>query len=154
TPTLDGRFGRVILFERTKYQPERANVKDGDSRMDESTTRRSRAVEPGTGESGTEETRTMESGTGDSRTDELLTEEPRTAESPSRRGALRQRLAAAGRELSDAIVLFHTVLAERLGLGASDWKTLGLLESHGAMTAGELAAHTGLAPASVTGILD
>jgi len=96
----------------------------------------------------------MESGTGDSRTDELLTEEPRTAESPSRRGALMQRLAAAGRELSDAIVLFHTVLAERLGLGASDWKTLGLLESHGAMTAGELAAHTGLAPASVTGILD
>lgn len=77
-----------------------------------------------------------------------------TGDEVSRRETLLRRLGAAGRELSDAVVLFHTVLAERLGLGASDWKTLGLLERHGAMTAGELSARTGLAPASVTGILD
>lgn len=78
----------------------------------------------------------------------------RTGDSAPRRAALMRRLGAAGRALSDAIVLFHSVLAERLGLGASDWKTLGLLERHGAMTAGELSERTGLAPASVTGILD
>ncbi len=77
-----------------------------------------------------------------------------TGGSASRREALHQRLGAAGRDLSDAIVFFHSVLAEKLGLGASDWKTLGLLERHGPMTAGELSARSGLAPASVTGILD
>jgi DNA-binding transcriptional ArsR family regulator len=63
-------------------------------------------------------------------------------------------LAMAGRDLSDAAVMFHTVVAEQLGLGASDWKTLGLLERQGPLTAGELSAQSGLAPASVTGILD
>jgi DNA-binding MarR family transcriptional regulator len=72
----------------------------------------------------------------------------------ARREAILERLGAAGRELSDAIVLYHSILAEKLGLGASDWKALGLLERHGPMTAGELSARSGLAPASVTGILD
>lgn len=71
-----------------------------------------------------------------------------------RRDELLQRLAEAARDLSDAIVLFHSALAERLGLGTSDWKTLGLLERFGPMTAGELAALSGLAPPSVTGLLD
>lgn len=70
------------------------------------------------------------------------------------RGALLDQLARAGRDLSDAAVMYHTALGERLGLSASDWKTLGLLERHGPLTAGELSAHSGLAPASVTGIID
>ena len=64
------------------------------------------------------------------------------------------RLHQAGRSLSDAMVMFHYAAAERLGLGPTDWKTLGLLEQHGPMTAGDLAKWTKLAPASVTGIID
>lgn len=71
-----------------------------------------------------------------------------------RRQALLEQLAEAGRDLSDAAVMFHTALAEKLGLGASDWKMLGLLERHGPLTAGDLSARSGLAPASVTGIID
>lgn len=56
--------------------------------------------------------------------------------------------------MSDATVLFHTALAAQLGLGPSDWKVLGLLERHGPLTAGDLVAHSGLAPASVTGLID
>jgi DNA-binding MarR family transcriptional regulator len=52
------------------------------------------------------------------------------------------------------MVMFHYAAAERLGLGPTDWKTLGLLEQHGPMTAGDLAKWTKLAPASVTGIID
>lgn len=64
------------------------------------------------------------------------------------------RLAAAGREFSDAAVMFHTALADRLELSASEWKTLGLLDQHGPLTAGDLADRSGLAPPSITGILD
>lgn len=71
-----------------------------------------------------------------------------------RRAALLRRLALAGRDLSDAAVMFHTALAERLGLGPSDWKALGLIERFGPLTAGELAERSGLAPASVTGMID
>jgi DNA-binding MarR family transcriptional regulator len=70
------------------------------------------------------------------------------------REELLARLAAAGRELSDAAVMFHTAVAGQLGLAASDWKTLGLLQQHGPLTAGELSVHSGLAPASITGIVD
>ncbi len=75
-------------------------------------------------------------------------------EEKTRREALLGQLAMAGRDLSDAAVMFHTAVAERLSLGASDWKTLGLLQRQGPLTAGELSAQSGLAPASVTGILD
>jgi DNA-binding MarR family transcriptional regulator len=59
-----------------------------------------------------------------------------------------------GRALSDAVVMFHTALAEKHGLGPSDWKMIGLLERRGALSAGELSELSGLAPPSVTGILD
>lgn len=78
----------------------------------------------------------------------------KSRKSKSRRQLLLTRLAVAGRELTDAGVMFHTALAEKLGLGASEWKTLGLLERHGAMTAGALSEQSRLAPASVTGIID
>lgn len=68
--------------------------------------------------------------------------------------SIQQELQQAGRELSDAIVLFHSAVSERLGLIPSDWKTLSLLEQHGPLSAGDLVRHTRMAPASVTGILD
>jgi DNA-binding MarR family transcriptional regulator len=45
-------------------------------------------------------------------------------------------------------------LTAQVGFGPSDWKVLGLLEQHGPLTAGDLVAHSGLAPASVTGLVD
>jgi DNA-binding MarR family transcriptional regulator len=71
-----------------------------------------------------------------------------------RRAELLERLALAGRESSVATVMFHTAVAARQGLSASEEKALDLLERSGALTAGELARQTGLAPASVTGLIN
>jgi DNA-binding MarR family transcriptional regulator len=65
-----------------------------------------------------------------------------------------EELAVAGRENSDVVVMFHTAVAGRMGLGVTEEKTLGLLERLGPLTAGDIVAHTGLAPASVTGLID
>jgi DNA-binding MarR family transcriptional regulator len=51
-------------------------------------------------------------------------------------------------------VLFHEAIAQRMGLSAVDHKALGMIRRAGQMTAGELAAETGLSPAAVTGLLD
>lgn len=59
-----------------------------------------------------------------------------------------------GRALSTAAVLFHAALAARQGLAATETKALDLLARFGPLTAGALAERTGLAPASVTGLLD
>ncbi|GAB3475789.1 MarR family winged helix-turn-helix transcriptional regulator [Nocardiopsis coralliicola] len=64
------------------------------------------------------------------------------------------RIRDAGRGMSDAAVLFHTALSSRLGMGASDWKVMGLVQAHGPLTAGELVRRSGLKPASITGVLD
>lgn len=66
---------------------------------------------------------------------------------------MRAQLGQAGRASSDAAVMFHTALGEKLGIGATDWKALGMLDQHGPMTAGEIGRLSGLAPASVTGVL-
>jgi DNA-binding MarR family transcriptional regulator len=50
--------------------------------------------------------------------------------------------------------MFHSALAARVGLGATEEKTLDLLQRYGPLSPGDLARHTGLAPASVTGLLD
>lgn len=50
--------------------------------------------------------------------------------------------------------MFHTALASLHGLGASDSKALDLVDRFGPLTAGELATRSGLAPASITGLLD
>ncbi|SEK42533.1 MarR family winged helix-turn-helix transcriptional regulator [Nonomuraea pusilla] len=67
---------------------------------------------------------------------------------------LLEALVWAGRETSNAAVMYHTAMSGLLGLGPSEWKTLDLLQRHGPLTAGELAQHTGLAPASVSGLVD
>ena len=63
-------------------------------------------------------------------------------------------LAEAGRALSDAIVLFHSRASDSVGLGATDWKALGLIAQGGPVTHGELREKLKLKPASVTNILD
>jgi DNA-binding MarR family transcriptional regulator len=71
-----------------------------------------------------------------------------------RRAELLQRLEMAGRASSVATVMFHTAVAARQGLSASEEKALDLLERTGPLTAGELARQAGLAPASVTGLIN
>lgn len=71
-----------------------------------------------------------------------------------KRQALLTDLKSAGREHSDATVLFHHTISRRLGLEGSDGKTMSLLEREGPMSAGEIARRTGLATASVTNLLD
>jgi len=67
---------------------------------------------------------------------------------------LLEALGAVGLEHGDALVMFHAVLSERMGVSAIEQKTLDLLERDGPLTAGQLASRTGLAPASVTGLID
>jgi DNA-binding MarR family transcriptional regulator len=73
---------------------------------------------------------------------------------PLRRTQLLASLLQAGREQSNAAVMFHTAVAARLGLSATDEKILDLLERHGPLTAGRLVGHTGLAPSSITAAVD
>ena len=72
----------------------------------------------------------------------------------SRRAELLEQLEMAGRASSVATVMFHTAVAARQGLSASEEKALDLLERSGPLTAGELARQSGLAPASVTGLIN
>jgi DNA-binding MarR family transcriptional regulator len=73
---------------------------------------------------------------------------------PSHRECLIATVLQASRESSTLAVFFHTKMAERVGLGATEGKTLGLLGLLGPLTAGEIASHTGLTTPSVTGLLD
>ncbi|WP_418956479.1 MarR family transcriptional regulator [Streptomyces tritici] len=76
------------------------------------------------------------------------------SEQTPRRAEAIAALTAAGRDSSAAAVAFHTAVAAKQDLGATETKTLDLLQRHGALTAKELAEHSGLAPASVTGLVD
>ena len=71
-----------------------------------------------------------------------------------RRAQLVARTLMAGRQLSTAAVMFHTAMAQLQGLGASDTKALDLIDRFGPLTAGELGERSGLAPASITGLVD
>ena len=61
---------------------------------------------------------------------------------------------AGGRTLSTAAVMFHEALAARVGLSAGENKALELIDRHGPMTPARLGAESGLAPASVTALVD
>src|SRR5262245_18391229 len=50
--------------------------------------------------------------------------------------------------------MFHGAVAARFGLSATELKTLDILQRRGTPTAGEQAAHTGLATPSVTALID
>ena len=73
---------------------------------------------------------------------------------PSQRKRVLEELARVGREHSDATVLFHATIASLLKLHPTDYKVLGILERLGAMNAGDIARHSGLATASVTNLID
>ena len=60
----------------------------------------------------------------------------------------------AGRLLSTAAVLYHSALAERSGLSVTESKALEVIERLGPITPGDLGRESGLAPASITGLLD
>src|ERR671914_891532 len=71
-----------------------------------------------------------------------------------RRQALLRELGLAGRAMSAATVMFHATVAARQGLSMTEEKALDLLERFGPLTAGGLAKRAGLAPASVTGLIN
>jgi DNA-binding MarR family transcriptional regulator len=55
---------------------------------------------------------------------------------------------------SEAVVLFHSSVAQSMGLDPSAYKTLFLLSRLGPLSAGEIARENGLATASVTDLID
>ena len=57
-------------------------------------------------------------------------------------------------DLIARVILFNHLIAQREGLGSSDGQFLQLLRLHGPMTAGQLAAMTGLTTGSTTGVID
>ena len=70
------------------------------------------------------------------------------------RGDLVDAVLAGGRTLSTAAVMFHETLAARVGLSATENKALEMLQRLGPMTPARLAEESGLAPASVTALVD
>jgi DNA-binding MarR family transcriptional regulator len=70
------------------------------------------------------------------------------------RRELLARINAVGREHSDATVLFQASVASCLNLHPTDYKVLAIIERLGALSAGEIARHSGLATASVTNLID
>ncbi|MFW6097174.1 MAG: MarR family transcriptional regulator [Chloroflexota bacterium] len=70
------------------------------------------------------------------------------------RDELKRALAQLGREHSTAAVMFHSALAERFGLSATDWKCAEIVHRMGPMTAGQLAELSGLTTGAITGVID
>jgi DNA-binding MarR family transcriptional regulator len=70
------------------------------------------------------------------------------------RPELLQALTAQSRRLSTRTVLFHQMIAERLGLHTTDHKCLDILNEHGQVTAGQLADLTGLTTGAITAAID
>ncbi|MCB0611328.1 MAG: MarR family transcriptional regulator [Lewinella sp.] len=58
------------------------------------------------------------------------------------------------RQYSDASILMHEAIAGKAGLSGTDHKYLGLILEKGEMTAGDIAALTGLTTGAVTGLID
>src|SRR2546427_12544520 len=73
---------------------------------------------------------------------------------PTTRAELLAALNEAARRQSTATVLFHTAVAERLGLSATDHKYAVLIARQGPMTAGELADRAGVTTGAITGVPD
>jgi MarR family len=63
-------------------------------------------------------------------------------------------LLEAGRLLSTAAVMFHSAVADSAGLTVTESKAMEIIQRLGPMTPAALAEESGLAPASVTDLLD
>ncbi len=72
----------------------------------------------------------------------------------NQREQLIEAMDLAGRSIGAAAVLFHTRVSELLDISVTEEKALDLLQRYGPMTARELARRSGLAPASVTALVD
>jgi DNA-binding MarR family transcriptional regulator len=86
----------------------------------------------------------------------MATAEPSPASEPSPSSDVTiERFAALGRELSQATVLFHTQIAEHVGLSATDHKCLDLaVQAERPLTAGQIAELSNLSTGAVTGVID
>jgi DNA-binding MarR family transcriptional regulator len=73
---------------------------------------------------------------------------------PAAAGEVPPGLVAALNAHSEAVVLFHSSVAQDMGLDPTAYKTLFLLNRLGPLSAGEIAKETGLATASVTDLID
>lgn len=77
-----------------------------------------------------------------------------SAFSDERTALLEPLIRLMGFRLSTATVLYHTAIAEHLGVSATDLKCYSILMQSGPMTAGELAERTGLTTGAITGVVD
>jgi DNA-binding MarR family transcriptional regulator len=69
--------------------------------------------------------------------------------------SLMRRLDALGRDLGAATVMYHSEVAEHLGLSVTDHKCLDLaMQAEGPLTAGRIAELSGLTSGAITGVLD
>ena len=59
-----------------------------------------------------------------------------------------------GRELSARTIMFHSAVAEKMGLSITEHKALDILSRQGLLTAGQLAEVTGLTTGAITGMVD
>jgi DNA-binding MarR family transcriptional regulator len=73
---------------------------------------------------------------------------------PTDRAATMAALDRSLRESSGLGVLFSQAVADRVGLNPTDLESLDILARHGPMTAGRLAALTGLTTGAITGLID
>lgn len=72
----------------------------------------------------------------------------------SSRAEVLGELGDSGRLLSTAMVLFHTNLSRRVGLGPTEEKLLELIRREPSPSVSELAQHTGMAKNSISDALD
>ena len=63
-------------------------------------------------------------------------------------------LLSAGRVHSTAVVMFHTAVADHAGLSVTESKAMEIIQRRGPLTPRDLARESGLAPASVTALVD
>lgn len=65
-----------------------------------------------------------------------------------------EELLVAGREHSTAVVMFHTAVADHAGLTVTESKAMEIIARIGPLTHRDLTRESGLAPASVTALID
>lgn len=70
------------------------------------------------------------------------------------RGALFAAVEGEMKKLVAEIVLFNQAIADRLGLNPTDLQCLGIVLDAGAISAGRLAALSGLTTGAITGVVD
>jgi len=76
-----------------------------------------------------------------------------SSESPMR-AELVEALHQQGRQMGEAVVMFHQAIADRLGLNTTDHECADILSRTGPITAGEIAELTGLTTGAITGVID